>query len=363
MIRILHYGLTHSLGGIETYLRKIFNEIDKEKFQFDFLIIGNEEPCFYNELKAAGCSFHFITPRSQSYQKNVQEIRSVFENNKYDAFHCHLNTLSYVTPAKIALTYGVNVIVHSRNGESPKKMITKVLHYYHYYSFPFKTVEKVAVSKIAGDWLFRKGGYEVINNGLNVKKYQYSQENRMAIRKELGINNELVLINVGALREQKNHSFLIDTFKGLKEYHREAKLLLVGEGRLRTKLQQQVNHAGLEKDVIFLGNRNDIHILLSAADQFIFPSHYEGFPNAVIEAQSNGLPCIISNTITEEVVINENVYALPIQQQDISSWVKAILDVDINNENRINNGMNVENRGFSVKNEIMKIEQMYGSLV
>lgn len=364
MKRILHYGLTSSLGGIETYLRKITREVDKNKYQFDFLIIGNEKPCFYEELKNYGCNFHYVTPRTISWKKNIEEISKVLDENSYDAVHCHLNTLSYITPARLALKKNINVIIHSRNGNSPKGVITNILHYYNYYTFPFKKVGKLAVSRIAGEWLFhKKRDFKIINNGLNVERYLFDLENRKKYRKELNLNGHKVFINVGALRRQKNHSYLIDVFEQVIKKTNNVKLLLIGEGNLRSDLELRVQRLGLDKDIFFLGNRDDIPQILSAADAFVFPSFYEGFPNALIEAQTNGLSCLMSSEITKEVMVNQNVEVLPITEDAKKDWVKRIVELDPELTSRLFYGKKVRDSGFSVEEEIKKITDIYDELI
>lgn len=84
-------------------------------------------------------------------------------------------------------------------------------------------------------------------------------------------------------------------------------LLLFGDGERRGDVVMRAKSLGIEDSVIFAGVRPDVNRCYSAMDALLFPSLYEGLPSAVIEAQANGLPCLISDTITPEVVIGGNV--------------------------------------------------------
>ena len=75
-----------------------------------------------------------------------------------------------------------------------------------------KKIIRIAVSYEAGRWMFKNNSFKIINNGLNLDKYLFSEENRIRIRKLYGINNERVFINVGAFRFQKNHKFILEVF-------------------------------------------------------------------------------------------------------------------------------------------------------
>src|SRR5699024_7320373 len=127
------------------------------------------------------------------------------------------------------------------------------------------------------------------------------------------------------LREQKNHFFLLDVFKEVLREHENATLLLVGEGKLREKIQRKILELNLEDNVFLLGNRPDVNKILSASDFFLFPSLFEGFPNAVLEAQTAGLPCLISDTITKEVCVSSDCEYLSIKKTP-KEWALKILD-------------------------------------
>ena len=142
--------------------------------------------------------------------------------------------------------------------------------------------------------------YEDIDNNLN---------NTNAIRKDiLNINDSSFVVgHVGRFVEQKNHEFLIDIFYAYLQKNKNAILLLIGDGPLKEKIRKKCLEKGILDKVYFLGKRSDVNELYNCMDCFVFPSLFEGMPNTVIEAQTNGLKCIVSSKITKDVDLTGNV--------------------------------------------------------
>lgn len=362
MIKVLHYGLTNNLGGIETYLHKLYTNINKDKFSFDFLMNGSDKPCWHDEFEKMGSNFFYVTPRNINPIKNRKEIDNILDNGKYDIIHCHLNSLSYITPVLSAVKKGVPTIVHSRNAGIPTSKLTRLLHSLNSLRLPKDKISMLAVSDYAGDWMFgAKSNVQVINNGIDVKRYMYNNRARNGIREEFGIGEEYVVVHVGAMREQKNHDFLLDIFYQVLEKKPDSKLLLVGEGPLKPMIEEKVKKLNIKKQAIFTGNRQDIPAIFSSADVFLFPSLYEGFPNAVLEAQTSGIPCLISDTITDEVMVNKNCRTLSLNK-NAEEWANQLLALDTLKDR--GSGLdNVMEKGLSVEDEVTKIENIYKRMI
>lgn len=358
-IKVLHVGLDTHLGGIETYLLKISSYIDRSRFQFGFLAYDNIRPCFYDELSSLGCSFHFVTSRRKSWMKNRSDLKNLFSQEQFDIVHCHLNSLTYITPALEGLKSGSHVIIHSRNGGLAFGSSSRILGFINRFRMPWDKVTRAAVSDMAGKWMFGDRDFIVLNNGLDTSKYCFSEKDRIATRKALGIDEETeIVLNVGALRPQKNHFFLIEVFDEYHQKHDNSVLLLVGEGELESEIRKKVNDLGLGEAVIFAGKRNDIPAVLSASDKFLFPSLYEGFPNALIEAETSGLACVASDTITQQACL-ENCHMVSLEAP-ISEWVNTLkMPSTFDRKECVEI---VEKAGFGIREEILRLENLYESL-
>ena len=362
MIRILHYGLSENRGGIETYLSKLWTNIDRNEYHFDFIDTNVGKPCFHDEFSEMGSKFFKITPRKISNHKNKKDLEDLFRKEKFDILHCHLNTLSYITPIKIALKHGCKVIVHSRSSNSPASIVTKILHNINYFLMipNFKKTINISVSNKAGKWLFREQiPYSVINNSVNIDKFRFSMNARNSYREKLNLENKFIIGHIGAYLYPKNHFYLLDVFKCYLEYKKNAVLILVGDGPLKETIQDKVRRMNINDKVMFLGNRMDIAELLSTMDILVFPSYYEGFPNVILEAQTSGLPCLISDSITNEVIVIRDICRKLSLSINPDIWAKTILELENVCNNRMTSFSNIKESGFSVENEIKKIEDIY----
>lgn len=131
--------------------------------------------------------------------------------------------------------------------------------------------------------------------------------------------------HIGRFNYQKNHEFLIKIVDALKNNGYNVKLLLVGDGEKKKKIQELVQKSKLEDNIIFGGIRKDIPQILSAIDILLLPSFYEGMPNVVIEAQAIGTKCFISETITKEADITGLVKYLSIDRSEYE-WCDNIIN-------------------------------------
>ena len=363
-MKILHFGLDSSLGGIETYLLKLATHINRDKYKFDFLVIDNDSPPVYKkELMELGCEFHSISPRRGKWLKNIKDLKKIFRENEFDIIHCHMNSLSYIAPILISLKYNKKVIVHSHNGACSSWIVSKILHKFNFYRLPKKKVKLLAVSDLAGDWMFgQSSSYSVINNGLDLLKYEFSEEARIRKRKELNISAEKkVILHTGAFRKQKNHTFLIDIFKEITLVDNDAILLLIGEGELKREIEKKVRSLNIQEKVMFLGIQHKVEEFLSASDYFLFPSLFEGFPIALVEAQTSGLTCLISDSITKEIVVEELCHPVSLTRT-ANFWSTVLTNKEIIDD-RSGAKQKISHMGLSVEEEIEILSKIYDEVL
>ena len=191
---------------------------------------------------------------------------------------------------------------------------------------------KIAPSDLAAIYTFGSAEYKsskvkILQNGLDLSTYKFNAQNRKALREELNIpDNTFVVGHIGRFYEQKNHLFLINVFRQIKEIKHDSKLLLIGDGPLYNQVKEEVERLHIDDSVIFAGVRRDIPQVLSSMDAFVFPSLYEGMPNTVIEAQASGLPCLISDTITREANVNGFVKFMSLNET-YQKWAKVTIEL------------------------------------
>lgn len=329
-IRILHIVTKMNNGGLENRLMDIYRNIDRKNVQFDFLTFSTEKGYFDDEiLSMGGKIYYFPTIKLRNLYNISKDISNFLNKANYKIVHCHLNQwtgwiLKGAKKANVPIR-----IAHSRTSlrnNSAKNIVKNIvkLNVKKYATHLF------AVSNNAARWLFgkkavKKNLVDIWPNSIEVSKYKFDYKIREQVRNKLNINKDIVIIHVGNIRPPKNHKFLIDIFYEIKKEYNNIKLLIVGKDYLSGKIQRYTKSRGLEKDVIFYGPSREVSDLLQAGDIFVFPSIYEGFPGSVIEAQSSGLPCILSDTITKEVCITPLVKMLSLSSS-LDIWKNCIMN-------------------------------------
>ena len=177
-------------------------------------------------------------------------------------------------------------------------------------------------------------------------------------RQELGIDNETFVVgHVGRFADVKNHLFLLDVFKEISLRRPAAEMLLVGDGELRSTVEEKTAALGLQNRVIFTGDRSDVNELMMAMDVFVFPSKYEGLPVTLVEAQCSGLPCIISDTIPSDSILIKELIRIRSLQDPASAWADVALHC--RNEDRIVCADKVKEAGFDIEESAKWLEEFY----
>lgn len=313
MIRILHIVGKMDMGGIETLLMNVFREIDREKIMFDFLVHSNENGVYDNEIIKLGGKIFRITSRNESILKNRKDLEDFFNRTSYDIVHMHVSSLSYITPLIYAKKFGVSQrIIHSHSTKLLSNNLSKILHKIRKPYIGLYATDYVSCSENAGKWLFPKSilnsnKYKIIYNGINIRNFQFNEQNRNEIRSELKIENKIVFGHIGRFSKIKNHDFLIEIFFEYHKVNPQSILICIGDGDTKSEIIEKCKNMKIDDSVLFLGVRNDVNKLIYCFDVFVFPSLFEGLGIAIIEAQIAGIPCYMSSEVPSEVIKNENV--------------------------------------------------------
>lgn len=365
MIRVLHIVTIMNRAGLESRLMDIYRNIDRERVQFDFYTNRMESGDFDNEiLELGGIVFYSNSIRIFRENKKCMEFEHFLQEHKeYKIIHSHVNEWSTIF-CKAAMRAKVPVrIAHSRGAN---QTLSFKSFYKNGVAIPLKqyATHWFAVSKEAGEHLFGKkaineGKVSILPNAIKTDDFRFNPTIREKVRYSLKITDETVMIHVGNLSPVKNHMYLLKVFDYVKKQNNNAKLLLVGEGSQRKKIEQWIADNHYEDSVSLLGKRSDVSELLQAADIFVFPSLHEGFPGAVLEAETTGLKCYISDKITQEVVLTPQVSKLSIKDSP-SIWAERILDE--RNYERLDCSSVIREAGYDIYDLASKMEKFYINL-
>lgn len=351
--RILCIVGNMNAGGAETFLMKMFRKLDKRKYQMDFCVSANNKGFYDDEIEKLGGKIIHITKKTKNPLKNFFDIKNAVKKGNYQSvMRISQHSMSALDLFAAKMGGAKKLIFRSSNSNSCGSFLNRIMH------LIFKPLAiiipnvKIAPSDKAaihmfGEKQYKNGKVVILNNGLSIDEYKYNGEIRNRKRKELNIDDdELIIGHVGRMTQQKNHLFLIDVFEKYLKINDKCKLLLIGDGELKEKIIDNINKKGIQNKVILLGIRKDTNDLYQAMDCFVFPSLYEGMPNTVIEAQTSGLYCIVSNTITKEVDLTGNVKFINLNDDNI--WVQSIMK----SQKRNSSYLKVKQNGYDIEDVV-----------
>ena len=356
MKKIICFVGCMDVGGAETFLMKIFRTMDRSKYCMDFIV--SREGVYDNEILSLGGHIYIVPLKSEKTKEYIKQTYRILKKNKYDAAmvmsFCSHNTIDLI----IARMAGVKKLVMRSTNAPRRDTISKKLQFMNKtLSFLPKNIPNVKIgpSKLAAEYLFGEetvdgGEVTVLNNGLDINEFCFSQDIRDYYRKTLGIQNKFVIGHVGRFNYQKNHDFLVDVFYEVQKERDDAILLLVGTGELQVEIKNKAMNLDIDDKIIFLGVRKDVNNLLNAFDVFLFSSFFEGMPNTVIEAQTNGLPCLISDSITEEAIVTDIVHMKSLKCS-ATEWKNSLLSLyeSTSDFDRIEYAEEMKAAGYDIK--------------
>ena len=366
-IRVIEYFEgSLSDGGAETLVKDYALLLDRKRFEpyvlVDWIFTDSAN---YSRLKDTDVKLVSLYPSYSIFWRAVNrffrnryidwKLRRVVRKLRPDVIHIHLSALKHVVKIKddldgVKLLYTCHsipqVYFEEKKGEAKAAEVL----------IKENGLRLIALHSDMADDLRRRFNTDnvvVVRNGIDTEKFRNPKKTRNEVRQELGIpQDSFVLGHIGRFVKVKNHSFLLSVFERIAEKKPDSRLLLIGDGEDREKVEAEIKSKNLTDRVIILSNRSDIPELLSAMDCFILPSLFEGFPVALLESQASGLRCVVSDRINSEVYLSDLIVPLSLSLSP-SVWADTILDENVrgNYENRLDE--------YDLRKEIRKLERIY----
>ena len=335
-IRVLQVVGRMDRGGIDTMIMNLYRNIDREKVQFDFLAHFGREAAYNDEIRAMGGRIYEMSAlrdekrvffwRFFSYLRALNKFFR--EHKEYKVIHGHMtHTAALYMP--IAKKNGVSCrIVHSHSTHSKEGLLGLLTTFLHKFATKDAT-DFFACSKAAQKWFFtdeiiNSGKIHLVANAIDAKRFRYDPEKRKIMREQLELGDNLAIVHVARFRAEKNQTFMIDVLQEALKVRQNITLIYVGDGPLEDDVKAKVKACGVDEYVRFLGMRGDVQDILQAADVFVLPSIWEGLPLTAIEAQANGLHCVVSDSLSQE--LNALGMVKYVSRDDMGAWVDALFE-------------------------------------
>lgn len=359
MKTILHIIAKLYIGGAEKVARDI-GLYAPEGYENHYVVFGDEVGDYERELTERGCKIFRMPPPSESYPAFIENLKKLMREYNYRAVHAHtmfnagwvmlaakqMNVPVRVTHAHSALDNGGGVKVKAYETLMRRMILDNA-------------TDLVACGEKAGIRLFGERAYrdrgELILNGIDTEKFTFRAETRSRLRDAMGLADSFVIGHAGHLAAVKNQKFLIDRMPEILKRKENAILLLLGDGEDKKMLEERICELGLRDKVILTGNVPNVYDYLCAMDVFAFPSLYEGMPLSILEVQTNGLPCVISDRVPRDVFLTE--LLTPLSIDDPAPWVEAICTAERQSSEKY--GKLLCEKGFDVGSAIKKFYDIY----
>lgn len=349
-------------GGIDKYLLHFLDEVWNDDVEIDFLT-NDISP----ELKKQLADYHSHLYQIASLKHPVKQYRQVcqiIKKRKYDIAYFNISTAIDCIAAFAAKHMGVKERIlhsHSSGNDCENMVVRTVFNIINIVcrQFLFTAGTKFCGCSVkAGYWIFPKKivdspDFEVVFNAVDRTCFSYDESLRDKTRKELDLENKLVIGHIGNFCYAKNYPFLIQVFREIKRRRKNAVLLLAGTGVEMQMIKDMVHEFGLDDSVKFLGWQRDTNRLYNCMDIFVLPSRFEGLPVVGVEAQSTQVSVILSDTITSEAKIQDHCYFLSIKDGP-DKWAEFILEKCEYDRKKVKLLDEAENYDLAVQNRQLK---------
>ena len=353
-------------GGAETLVKDYVLNIDKSRFETAVFVDWKiPETANTRILTDNGQLIYTAYPRHSLFWRGINKffrkaflvrgIRKAIKDFNPDVIHVHLDALSCLCCLQSdirgrKLLYTCHSTVKAMLEENEKE--------FHAAKDLVKNngLRFVALHQQMADELNQKFGVTdtaIVNNGINLERFKSVDESRDEIRSDLGVPiDSFVVGHVGRFSEEKNHKMIIEIFKKVKERQKKAFLLLVGDGQLRTDIEEKLKESKLDSSSLILSHRSDIPRILKSMDVFLLPSLFEGFPVSLVEAVSAGIRCVVSTNVPKDAYVSNLVIPINLSES-IDYWSDVVMD-----EKRRSSYKNrlVE---YDIKTTVRELEKLY----
>lgn len=371
MKKIAHFIDTNVPGGAELLIIDICRNLKKYNYQPEVFHFGNPwlvKKCAQLDIPC------LLVPGYKLYKsfKTLPIFTVVFRNfikqRKIDLLHSHL--FGPITGSCFA-TF-IARIPHLGTLHDTYTIDEKKNRMYLLRLASIIGTQLVTVSEDMRDYLcnnirfseFKKNDIKVVLNGIDLKAYSQMRDNKL--RSQLKISeSDIVFICVGRLAKIKRHDVLIKAFSKL-DTKKDVKLLIVGEGPTKQKIERLIVKLGLSKSVKMLGFRSDVPNLLAASDCFILSSQSEGLSYSITEAMASGLPVVVTDVGgNKELVLNEQSgYLVPPNNLDLfAEKMQCIIDDNKKRKQFGNKAKEIAHEKFSITTMIEKYINIYKKMI
>lgn len=365
-INVLHLVLSLDIGGLERLVSELALLMDKERYNVEVCCL-DRLGAFSDNLIKNGIKVHLLQRNQNHYDYLFAfKLMKLLRNRSVHVLHMHSGTFFHGTQAGyIART---PVMVYTDHGrdlvESNVQLLTdKISGYLVHKIFAVShELERYLIDVVK----LPAGKMATIINGINTEEFAPRMKS-VALLEKLNINMDCKIVGtVGRLVEVKDQMTMITAFKRVKDIYPNSIFMIVGDGPLLEALKNMVFNNDLDRNVIFLRNRNDIAEILNIMDVFLLTSLSEGTSVALLEAMSSGVPAIVTDVGGNPSIVDDGINGFLIKPKQTELLSELILRILGNNEIReklSNNAVSKIHSDYCMFNMIENYSSSYTELL
>ena len=364
-MKVIHVLGSLNRGGVETWLLNVLRHMDSDSIRMDFLCLSGEEGVYAPEINELGSNV-FAAKLTKNLQLFNRQFNRLLKEQEYCVVHSHVHHFSgYIlrqsskmnVPIRIAHSHSVPV--HNNLSLARQVYLWQMQNWIRRYATDGLGVSSEAMSGLFGDDWKKDQRYKVLHCGVDLDRFKYNVHASHIIRNRYRIPSDAKVVgHVGRFAKPKNHQFLLKVAETVGAQEENVWFLLVGDGPLRIKYEDQVRRHSIPR-VVFAGDQSDIAGFLSAMDLFLFPSLWEGLPLAVIEAQAAGLRCVCSDRVTKEVAVVPGAVQFLYLDLPIIDWVQTILSMMAMPRVNTEQSQPLFESTFSIESSVQALSHIY----
>lgn len=344
--------------GITSVILSYLQAMNLSKMDIYVVSTMKCEQSIKKSIQDLGCHIIELPSRKTETLKYAVQLSKFIRSQKIDVIHAHGNSATLTVEMLAGFLGGCKKrIAHSHNTQCEQVRADKMLRplFYRLYTDAF------ACGKAAGEWLFGKRDFTVLNNGRDLEKFSFNEHLRDSMREKYDVRENLTFGHVGGFNPQKNHEFVLKIFREIIKIEANAKCFFIGAGPLKEYIEKKASD--VKSNIIFVGTTDDVPAYLDMFDAMILPSIFEGLPLVAVEWQINGLPCILSDTITSQCAVMDTVRFMSLND-DPKEWAKEIIrlareNVEKRSETSLEGKEKIKKAGYDILENAKFLERAY----
>ncbi|WP_299084203.1 TIGR03088 family PEP-CTERM/XrtA system glycosyltransferase [uncultured Paraglaciecola sp.] len=373
-LHIAHVLFRFDTGGLENGVVNLINRLGEKGYQHSIITLKGHCPEFAARITTANVQFFDLAKQDGNDWRMFLRLNKLLKTLKPNILHTR--NLTSLECQFIGWWRGIKGRVHGEHGwdvndlggcnpkfQKLRRLFRPFIHHY------------IALSTEARDYLQQKikvAQHKIthICNGVDTDKFSAQQSLPDGLPEHFKQQDNLIFGTVGRLADVKNQPFLLEAFIQLQQAHpdqaQRLKLLIVGEGVLRQKLESRIAQANIQQHVFLAGNQQNVAQWMDAMDVFVLPSLAEGISNTILEAMASGLPVIATKVGgNPDLIMPELAKSHLVPTDNVQKLTNAMAQYALDNDKLAENSVKVQKhcqKNFSIDTMVASYHQLYQQL-